>query len=88
MHHLPCGLNRNRLDGRFVLAEERRVDFDRGFVFRRHIGITEYRVHRADDLTLLTIDTNFRVDIELRRPRLSMDAGDGTNLDTRSIVGT
>jgi hypothetical protein len=56
-------------------------------MFRREVYIFEDRIHRADDLALLAIDTHFGVDVELRRARLRMDAGYRADLNTRSIVG-
>src|SRR5262245_58118184 len=87
MHHRPGGFHGNRPHSRFVLAEETGVDLDGGLMLRREVDIFEDRIHRANDLALLAIDTYFRVDVELRRTWLRVDTGDLTNLDTRSVVG-
>ena len=88
LDHRPGGIEGDRADGRFVLAEKSRVNFDRAGVFGGNVDVFEYRVHRADDLALLAIDADFRVDVELRRARLGVDARDRTNFDAGAVVGT
>jgi hypothetical protein len=51
------------------------------------IDVLEDGVDGADDFTLLAIDTNFGIDVELRRAGSGMDACHGTDIDTRAVVG-
>jgi hypothetical protein len=53
----------------------------------RYIDIFEDRVHWTDDLALLAIDANFRIDIKLRRAGFGVDASDGADIDAGAVVG-
>ena len=52
-----------------------------------NIDVFEYRVHRADDLALLAVDADFRIDVELRRAGFGVDASDRTDFDAGAVVG-
>ncbi len=88
VNHLPRRVEGDRPDGRFVLAEEGGVDFDRCNMFGRNVDVFEDRVHRTDDLALLAIDTDFGVDVELRRARrlVWMQATGHTSTQAPSLV--
>jgi len=88
LHHFPRLVEGNRPHCRFVFAKECGVDLDGGLMFGRDVDIFENRVHRANDLALLAIDADFRVDIELRGPGRGMNAGYRADLDAGAIVGT
>jgi hypothetical protein len=84
---LPSLVDGDRLHGGFVFAKERCVDFDGALVLGGNVHIFEDRIHRANYLALLAIDTDFGIDVELKRPGGCVDASDWTNLDAGSIVG-
>ena len=56
-------------------------------VFSRQLVLGEDRVHRADDLALFVVDTDVGIDVKLRRARLSVNAGDRTDIDAGAVVG-
>jgi len=86
--HFPCLFHRNRTNIRFVLAKKTGVDLKGVLMLCRQVEINKNRVHRADDLALLTIDTHLRVDIELRRSGSGMNASYRAYIDAGPIVGT
>jgi hypothetical protein len=52
-----------------------------------NVNILEDCVHRAYDLALLAIDTDFGIDVELRRAGGRMNARDRADLNASAIVG-
>jgi hypothetical protein len=86
VHHLPCRLERDRTDYRFVLAKEGGVDIDGIHVLGGDVDVLEDRIDWADDLALLAVDAHVGIDVELRGARPGMDAGNRAHLDAGSIV--
>ena len=87
VNHLPRHVERHRSDRRFVLAKEGGVYLDRCHVLGGDVDIFEDRVYRANDLALLAIDTDFGIDVELRRAGRRMNACNRTHLDAGAVVG-
>jgi hypothetical protein len=57
-------------------------------VFGWHLDILEDRVYGTNDLALLAIDANFRVDVELRRTGHRMNACHGADFNAGAVIGT
>ena len=88
VHHLPCRLERDRADYRFVLPKKGGVDVDGMHVLGGDVDVFEDRIDGTDDLALFAIDAHVGIDVELRGAGPGMDAGDGAHLDAGPIVGT
>jgi hypothetical protein len=56
-------------------------------VFGGDVDVFEDRVYRANDLALLAIDTDFGIDVELRRAGGRMNARNRAHFDAGSVVG-
>jgi hypothetical protein len=76
---------RDLLDPLLGLAEKRGVLLLGGHVLIRQVDVQIDGVNRADNYTLLALDADVRVDVELRCFRRAVDAGDRADLDARPV---